>query len=830
MQATKNNHLKSQATIQYILLLLALVFIVIILFYAYSSIIKKSTAKPSQLLMQYNLGNIYGGNFSFTAITNINLSQGKYYYVETRILFPNKTTTDTNVSYAIVKKENVINGKYYYIFNTTKFPVLTKNITSANAEILFIKAVSNYTEPLSNTSEQITMYNMDYYNKLPYYLVSFNTQPAKAGTIIPNASGYYKEGTKISVIAENTTSYGFLKWYGLGTGSYIGTTQTATIVVGSNITEYAYFEPKIPINIESNYKTEFSIGTNKFETNTTDNLLLDSQNEIAFPTSFYNKSAGGFFKFNNMTFCGTTLLTNTYFFTVLENYKNCTITANYTKYYLLTLTAKNGSILTNTSCSSTCYLPAGEQIKITEEPNANYGFSSFTGVGTNSYTGNSPTANIIMTNPITETAFFVPVENIYIVSNKTISFYFNGNNYQTNTIIQVQQNQDFSLYSQSYKTAIPGYYYVNSLKRYPLTINSTASTCLLSGTTFTATNETSNSKNTCTITLVEQNKPQYALIFNETLNSGSQTSTLSYGNIYFSNGTQAQHINWINNNSYVSFYATNNQPGYGFSSFTDEAGSNIDGYTLIGYSGTDGVATTPYPALANQYEPIIDIPGYGCGDIVLTSEIAPTVTSPAEITITNPSIEIANYNTNSNTTTGQLNITIHYIYYNFTFTTSGCDPMTSSLSSIKTVSSGTLVYKTTAPSAYTNYTVGIGEYTMYNMTSESLQVQSSGSASWAYSSNIRYLKNNNYLSNQFTSIYNNVNNYINSIYPYSMYINDSGTNGLAKETIVSYWYNLSGTTIYSNYISGTPNSQYTGNGNSGYYAVNSENLGISDTP
>ena len=621
MQAIKNNHLKSQATIQYILLLLALVFIVIILFYAYSSIIRKSTAKPSQLLMQYNLGNVYGGNFSFTAITNINLSQGKYYYVETRILFPNKTITDTNVSYAIVKKENVTNGKYYYIFNTTNFPVLTKNVTTANAKILFIKAVSNYTEPLSNTSEQITMYNMDYYNRLPYYLVSFNTQPAKAGAIIPNASGYYKEGTKISVIAENTTTYGFLKWYGLGTGSYIGTTQTATIVVGSNITEYAYFAPKIPINFEENYSgTTFTLSGTSYQLPSTHYLEIGNSYEFSYPASYYYKNY--YYVFSNINVCGKEVNTNTYTMYVNESDKNCNVVANYIEKapvdlnfsiansgYEMTATYQNGTnFASDITENSSYYIPVGSTItistsKIESPPNEIVSFTGFSGTGENSISTTSSSFSTTVQGPLTEEEnlkIYKYISEIYItnnggqITNPNVFLSLNLLNYSKLSYNTGSTNIYFEFQN---KTIVPAWIIDNSshilqiVLKLPMTLSSGSQISVF------IENATQNTFQNSAYQIGESPaiSPQYAEYDN-----GNKVMPVYY-NFAGSSSTVPSGLNVVKTSS--SFTATQNNGLFVTDSCSGSygCGDGIDVYTSSPYSSTYTLLTQILNGGSNAY-------------------------------------------------------------------------------------------------------------------------------------------------------------------------------------------------------------------------------------
>ena len=412
--------MKGQVSIQYILLLSAVIVVSIVLFYAYTHVIGKAEIKPVKTLISYSFSNVNGGNSSFTTITNSNFTKNTVLPVEVRLFFPNNTIIDVNASYVIRTKLNMTDGKYYYIFNTTTFPVLTKNLTSVMAQLLFVRSNKNYTEPLANTSSKITLYNMNYYNKLPYYLFSLQAVPANSGTFSPNASGYYKAGTKLSILAVNTSKYGFLKWYGIGNGSYSGTSQLATVEVNSNITEYGYFAQEINVSFSSNYNGEtFTLNGKSYSLPLVKKLLVGDFYTFSYSSSYSLNNY--LYVLKNISVCNTTILKNTY--TLYANYSknNCKIKANYIKEtpiyfnfsnpnsgYEITAKYENGTVFAqDISTNSSYYIPVNSQIFVStskENNGQNYltFFSNFTGTGPNSVSTTSQSFSTTVVGPITE--------------------------------------------------------------------------------------------------------------------------------------------------------------------------------------------------------------------------------------------------------------------------------------------------------------------------------------------------------------------------------------------------------------------------------------------
>ncbi len=72
------------------------------------------------------------------------------------------------------------------------------------------------------------------------YYLSIQSSPLSYGTV-SLASGWFNAGQTITIVAIPSSGHGFLRWTGSGTGSYTGTSSTATITMNSPITEVASF-------------------------------------------------------------------------------------------------------------------------------------------------------------------------------------------------------------------------------------------------------------------------------------------------------------------------------------------------------------------------------------------------------------------------------------------------------------------------------------------------------------------------------------------------------------------------------------------------------------
>ena len=86
------------------------------------------------------------------------------------------------------------------------------------------------------------------------YLLSMTTSPSGAGTVSPGTE-WLNPGTKVTISETPNQYYEFNGWIGQGTGSYSGTSPSATITVGSPVIEtanYTYTPPKYNLYFKVN--------------------------------------------------------------------------------------------------------------------------------------------------------------------------------------------------------------------------------------------------------------------------------------------------------------------------------------------------------------------------------------------------------------------------------------------------------------------------------------------------------------------------------------------------------------------------------------------------
>lgn len=124
----------------------------------------------------------------------------------------------------------------------------------------------------SDTTENIT-YTTQYY-------LTMSANPSGDGTVSPS-SGWYNSASSVSIDATPNSGYMFEDWSGSGTGSYSGTSETATITMDSQITETGNFAPAImyvPITISNGQNTATASPFQQM-------IILDSANYASYEQS-----------------------------------------------------------------------------------------------------------------------------------------------------------------------------------------------------------------------------------------------------------------------------------------------------------------------------------------------------------------------------------------------------------------------------------------------------------------------------------------------------------------------------------------------------------------
>lgn len=251
------------------------------------------------------------------------------------------------------------------------------------------------------------------------YTVNFTTQyyltmtanPSNGGIVSPQ-SGWKDAGSSIQILASTNGGWYFTSWTGSGSGSYSGSNNPAQLTsMNGPISETANFSQIPTITITTNPSgrsitvdgnaytapqafnwtpgTSHQIGTNTPQAGTTNTQYIWS-----------NWSDGGAINHS-----------------ITVPSSNTTYTANFTTQYYLTMSA-NPSNGGNVSPQSGWH-DAGSSVQILANPNNNWDFDGWEGIGDGSYNGLNNPYNIIMNGPISETGKFkvkVGIEELEFVS------------------------------------------------------------------------------------------------------------------------------------------------------------------------------------------------------------------------------------------------------------------------------------------------------------------------------------------------------------------------------------------------------------------------------
>ncbi len=350
-------------------------------------------------------GSYSGTNSIATIIMNGPINETANFQPNEYIVYFNETGLPTNTLWTAVlnassKSSSTNSINFTAIHGTYPFDI---NNVSINSTIKYVPNVTSGTLTVnSNTVQNVKFY--------PWYYLTMLTNTTR-GSVSPQ-SGWYKQGSTVTISATANPGYEFIGWNGIGKGNYTGINATANIIINNPITETANFKPlniTIYFNSTPVNSIKFSLnGVYNYTNHTFTNIVVGNTYTYAFPKTVpINSSAE--YSFNSIDFCGKILSANQSSFTADITMNDCKITAQYVKEYLLTLTAYNGTISTNVcGDSANCWVPVGTNVTLTGTPNSNYEFKNYTGVGASSYTGTSNPVTITMNSPVGETAYFVP--------------------------------------------------------------------------------------------------------------------------------------------------------------------------------------------------------------------------------------------------------------------------------------------------------------------------------------------------------------------------------------------------------------------------------------
>jgi len=225
----------------------------------------------------YN-GQAYQSNTSFFVAPNSQVtftaSPNQGYFFDTWVGTQTSTNNPLNLTITQPTNETAEFG-FYITFNTTGLgsdaqgTVLTVNGNSYTYSQLPVTIPVNYGQSVSYSfsspiysstngkryvwistvgldnkqSDTFTPHRSGYItgNYVTQYELIMSVYPSGAGTTNPSGSSWYNVGTQVQISASPNSGYVFVSWSGVGTISYTGTSNPATVTMNSPINETALF-------------------------------------------------------------------------------------------------------------------------------------------------------------------------------------------------------------------------------------------------------------------------------------------------------------------------------------------------------------------------------------------------------------------------------------------------------------------------------------------------------------------------------------------------------------------------------------------------------------
>ncbi|MDG6931777.1 MAG: hypothetical protein JRN26_02980 [Nitrososphaerota archaeon] len=225
---------------------------------------------------------------------------------------------------------------------------------------------------------------------------------APLGTTTPAVGTYtYPFGTKLDINASPNNGYYFAGWQGTGYQSYSGTSTEGTVYVWSGIVEKAVFG--VEINFSETGASSGPVlvvnGTSYSANQLPLSLKVAYGDELDFQWLSPITVSNGVRDIWN----STAGLSGSRSGTMVAMHSGW-VNATYKTQYALTMKSSPANGGTTTPQTGTHWLYPLASVSISETPSIGHYFEGWSGTGSGSYSGSSPSAIIRMNSPITETA------------------------------------------------------------------------------------------------------------------------------------------------------------------------------------------------------------------------------------------------------------------------------------------------------------------------------------------------------------------------------------------------------------------------------------------
>jgi len=242
------------------------------------------------------------------------------------------------------------------------------------------------------------------------YQLTMQVNPVGGGSTSPAVGSYwYDSGSPVSISATPASGYTFSSWSGSGSGSYTGSTNQVSITMNAPITETANFQgASYTVTVYTRKAGDGSALSGVQVTFGSQTKSTDSSGNAEFSVS-----AGTYSLSVSSPVSGGSGIQ--YVFTQwtdgnTQNPRSITVSASVTydaryktQYYLTMQVNPSGA---GTVSPSSGWYDAGSSVSISATPSSGYAFSSWSGIGSGSYSGTDNPKTITMNGPITETANF----------------------------------------------------------------------------------------------------------------------------------------------------------------------------------------------------------------------------------------------------------------------------------------------------------------------------------------------------------------------------------------------------------------------------------------
>ncbi len=235
----------------------------------------------------------------------------------------------------------------------------------------------------------------------------FLTMNAGTGGTASPASSWIDSAQTVPVSATPSGGYSFTSWVGSGAGSYSGLLNPANVTMTGPITESASFtlgNVQVTVTTSPPARTIIVDGT-AYTAPQTFSWLANSNHTIQADT-IQNGGAGTRYVWSSWSDSGAA--THVVAPSVPKIY-----TANFTTQYFLTMNSSLGGSIQPASG----WHNSGEAVVITATPANGYGFLSWSGSGSGSYSGGNNPGTLFMVSPITEAVNFG--QNAVLITVKT---------------------------------------------------------------------------------------------------------------------------------------------------------------------------------------------------------------------------------------------------------------------------------------------------------------------------------------------------------------------------------------------------------------------------